>query len=348
MRRLVLAVFALIIAGCSGVTPESTDWCYSYGFTSDDIFNMPAGEWNEDTGYRNDETGLLQLQHVHTDFVYARYAEIDIVRTTGIVGDIPVVVVGQVFNVNVSYSGTLPSSVNDATIAFEAANITDGASQINVTLEVLDGKSLDIAQLVVRGNGASPFPTNPCSVITPTQTQPATPTMTVTSTITATPSPTPTGTWETLTPTNTYTPSPTPEATWTCEYDFTVSADGWDASGTFGVYHDGEGFGRGTGDTSFISVLSPIFHGAATVTSLSFTYNEAINLGSSGYLARITTLSNGSSEQNLHYIQSGGGILPTDVTSSTNFSFTNRRVGHVINSSIALTTTARLEQHSER
>lgn len=210
MRRYFVFIMATIIMASCGSTPEEIpDWCYIYDFTTDDYdFNIADGQWIDEIGLQTDD-GLLSFSYEHDVFVTPVIIYVTVERPVGITGTIDISTAGTVYGISTAFSVGMPT--DEETVHFTPAIVGDAGKTINVTLDV-GSQELNITQIEVQGNGATPFDDNPCDRITPSPTFTPSPTVPSTNTpfptgeATYTPSPT-------FTPTETPTPTDTPEGT---------------------------------------------------------------------------------------------------------------------------------------
>lgn len=229
MRKFLFLLFLIIAAGCTSPT-EDYDWCKIYDFTVDDYgFNFDAGLQVDDIGIYS-AGGLIQFSYEYTQFVTPTVILVTVDRPDGIVGTININAAGTIYGVSASLSASMDT--DEETVHFRPATYGDAGKVINVTLDV-HLQDIIISSIEIRGLGATPFDTNPCDRVTPTETHTITPDPL---TPTVTPS-------QTSTPTETLTPSDTPEANWSCQFDFSISDAGWtnyytglESSGTNGTY----------------------------------------------------------------------------------------------------------------
>lgn len=217
MRKyLVLFLSAILLASC-GTDPEVIpDWCYTYDFNDNDNgFNLSYGQWIDGVGIQSID-GLLSVSYEYPSFVTPEIIYVSVQRNTA-VQDISLTGAGIIYGISSAFSVAIPAGNTDiATASFRPANAADAGKIINFTIDVNSYytiEELNILSIEVQGFGASPFPDNPCSRITPTATNTPIPTSVPSNTPfptgvpTLTPSQTNTPT-ATLTPTATNTPTP--------------------------------------------------------------------------------------------------------------------------------------------
>lgn len=183
MIRTLTSVFLvslLLMSSCTLVEPDvHYDWCYVYNFgVSDQGANLIAGTWVDEQGLTTDETGLLQVNWTHDRFVQPSIVLVKAVRPAGVTGDITVTANALVFGVNVAFTETLPSELNEVTLNFQPeSSDQSGGTAVNAVLE--SSQPIAIQYLEVRGSFASPFDVNYCGqpseTVTATQVYTATP-----------------------------------------------------------------------------------------------------------------------------------------------------------------------------
>jgi len=184
MTPRVTSIFLLallLMASCTLVAPDvHYDWCYIYNFgVSDQGVNLLSGTWVEGQGLTTDETGLLQVNWTHDRYVNPHIVLVKAVRPEGVTGAISVTANALVFGVNVAFTETLPSELNEVTLNFQpdSSAIQSGGTAVNAVLE--SSQPIAIQYVEVRGNFASPFDVNYCGqpseTVTATQIYTATP-----------------------------------------------------------------------------------------------------------------------------------------------------------------------------
>lgn len=349
IRKLAMILFlAFAIGACDNITPDNTDWCYSYNFDQQDYgFSISSGSFVSGVGLVS-SGGLLQFSYDYGAFVEPSYVFITVDRPTGITGDIAATANGLVYGVSASFSATLPSILDTETLSFEPATAGLAGTQINVTVDV-GSQEIAIKTIDIRGYGSSVLP-NECAPVQPTNTPAPTSTINGTPappTPSYTPTPTPT---ETLTPTPTDTPTPIPTGatgtpTPTVLFDWTVPSwlvinDYIPANYSLVPYPYTSGFDCLDPVSGFSAPYSSLFgcgeyRGSASVlesiAKFGVTFNSSVMITS----ATITSRKNGTGATS-HYLKILDGVTELTQlnysTAASNESVTNPvTLNHVTN-----------------
>lgn len=272
---LVSVIAALFLTGCGTPVPDSDaqDWCYVFDFTTGQQgFLITSGSLTAQ-GITSDSTGLLQTSYGYDRDVYPNFVIVNVVRPTGITGDIEATAAGTAFGIQTYFTATMPADINSAPLVFtppaNGVEIIGDRNAINITVD--GSQPIAIASIDIRGMGASPFPSNPCDDSTPT---PGTPT--------GTPSGTPTLTaTATATSTGTVTPSATPVV---CDFDLTDDFSVITVQPSWSHY-PGEGYARG----SINLKIFPLNFGIpGTITRVILTFNQSWSGTADFYLPNST------------------------------------------------------------
>lgn len=216
MRKYFVFLVALFILGACGTSPPVViDWCITYDFSSSSYgIALSSGNWVDGLGLLSQD-GLLQFSYDYGEFVVPNKVEATVNRTSE--NNVDVTANGVIYGVSASFSATM--TTDEETVTFYPAVLGDGGTGMNVSIDS-GVEELVLQSILVTGSGASPFPTNPCSLNTPSPTIPPTTTGTATEDplMTNTPTDTPT---LTETPSPTFTPSNTPPpGTYTFPFDY--------------------------------------------------------------------------------------------------------------------------------
>lgn len=234
--RVFIAALAVIVLSAAGLQapvaaqalgPDSYDWCYTFDFTTNPHqAEVMFGEWQPGVGYTSQLFGEDQV-------ISIRYSQAVTVAPERVI----ILLRDGAFSsgiINVDFGATAfglttgPEAIKftmggdfpDKTITLLPT--AAGQSGTEMTIGVIASQQVYLDSVLLFGNGASPFPSNECAIVTAT----ATATAWLPSTPTTTPTPDPDATEEpapvcvlpgqptpTPTPTDTATPGPTPTPT---------------------------------------------------------------------------------------------------------------------------------------
>jgi hypothetical protein len=243
-RLSTLLIAALILSACDagGLPPgEAFDWCYRFAFDDPARFdwdnpssmpyaiNVASGNPVNGIGISTVQTGGEDREIVanFSQGLIIEHAHAAIILTRGVgTGSVTVSAVADLFGQQIqAIDQVIPDGTTRVELSYPNSSLT-ATRDASVTIQA--NGQLAIAELIVYGFGANPFPENDCR--TPTSTPSPMSSPSATSTATASP-----------TPTNT--PTPTGTVTDLCFrvfYDFRTAPRGWNDQ-IFKTWESGQG-----------------------------------------------------------------------------------------------------------
>lgn len=171
----VLMVAALLLAACDNgglPDPYQQNWCYVYDFKLPiEYVNLINGEWVEGVGIVTDADGEIVANFVHDGpYFQPDVVGIQIARGEGVSGDIDVDAIGDVFSVPVSINETIPGIAPDPLPLKLFGPDSPDEVGVAVNATIVSSQEIVLEYLIVAGDGATPYGSNPCDPSTPTQT----------------------------------------------------------------------------------------------------------------------------------------------------------------------------------
>jgi len=172
MKRLLLLLVLLTVAGCGTMTLPAVDWCYKMDFNTGDYgASIYRGRWTNGLGFTPDDDGTFNIQYIHTSDVIPDAVIFGLIRADS--NQIPIDVTieqGSVFGMDTgAITTTVPADVNIAQPILRQ----QGAGSDYIFIRGHASRTIVLVNMQVRGFGSNPFPSSNCSTdaVTPQQEQ---------------------------------------------------------------------------------------------------------------------------------------------------------------------------------